>query len=128
MAMPPDFGLDYNSMGSNSPSSQFSAPPVAASLEDLPAPSPAAPAAASAMGANAMTGAGIGAGLGLLQSIGQQNAAKYRNLAAAAQTRYSPWTKLGLGQMQAQPNTLENVAGGALGGARLGQAWAGQPL
>ena len=75
-----------------------------------------------------MTGLMIGAGLGLLSSIGQQSAYQAQAKAAATQTRYSPWTHMGAGQLPAVPNSLGQVAGLAAAGATLGQGVSGGSL
>lgn len=41
-----------------------------------------------------------GFGLGAMQGAARQRAEKARNMAQAAQTRYSPWTHMGAGQIQ----------------------------
>lgn len=53
------------------------------------------------------------AALGAIQGENKRQKEKAMNLAAAEQTRYSPWTGMGLGQLQ-------NSGSGALGGALQG--------
>ena len=90
--------------------------------------SPAASSAGVAGNSGATTGMAIGAGLGLLSAIGQQNAYQHQAKAAATQTRFSPWTKMGLGSMPTPPNALGQILGyGAAGGA-MGQAAGGGSL
>lgn len=64
----------------------------------------------------------IGAGLGLLQSVGQQQQQKKQNQLAATQTALSPWTKMGVGEVQAQSggSNLAEALGGAMSGAKGG--------
>jgi hypothetical protein len=99
--------------------------PGGADTAGMPAPDSAAQAAGTAGTGSTVAGAAIGAGLGLLQSIGQQNAYKNRALAAATQTRFSPWTRLGLGQMPNSPNALGSILGLGASGAAFGQALGG---
>ena len=89
--------------------------------KDIPAPAPAA-----AVNKNfPTTGLAIGAALGLLSSIGKQNADRARSYAAATQTAYSPWTRMGLGQMPQQEAGINSVAGLGASGAALQQGLQG---
>lgn len=78
--------------------------------------------------ANTGTGMAIGAGLGILSALGASNARKYQGLAAAAQTRWSPWTKLGLGQMPGPSNAMGSIAGLTAAGGTLAQGLQGGNL
>lgn len=113
--MPPDYnlGLDYGSM---------SPPP---GTWDMYATSPSTPVTSSALKGNTGTGMAIGAGLGILSALGASNAHKYAGLAAAAQTRWSPWTHMGLGQMPAPENALGTIAGLTAAGGTMGQGMSG---
>ena len=87
------------------------------------------PASANSALANKTdTGMAIGAGLGLLSALGAGNAHKYAGLAAAAQTRWSPWTKLGLGKMPEDTNALGKITALTAAGGALGQGTAGANL
>jgi hypothetical protein len=90
-----------------------------------PSPEPLAQSEGVAANKGATTGTLIGAGLGLLSSLGAQNAYEAQAKAAAAQTRWSPWTRMGAGKMPDAPNALGQVAGLAASGATLGQAIGG---
>lgn len=77
--------------------------------------------AAGAMAGMPMMGMGIGAGLGLLSAIGKANAREHEARAAAVQTRFSPWTRMGLGKMPEQANALGPILGYGASGAALQQ-------
>ena len=119
-----DPGITGAADGIADPTADFSANSPLLSSSGNP---PAASAASQGTKANgdATTGMLIGAGLGLLSSIGQSNAHQAQGRAAAAQTRWSPWTHLGLGQMPANTNALGTIAGLTAAGGTMGQAVGG---
>lgn len=64
----------------------------------------------------------IGAALGAAKHfLADAPAAAAQRKSAAAQTRYSPWTGMGAGQVSAQPSLFGNMLGGAGAGAAFGQ-------
>lgn len=132
------WNLGYGPVGSNDPTSQFYTAPTpqaapltapmdssSAAIQALTAQqaqtAAAAQQAAATKAAQTQTGMEIGAGLGILSAIGSSNAHKYAGLAAAAQTRWSPWTHLGAGQMPAPNNSLGQIAGLTAAGGAMGQ-------
>lgn len=60
-------------------------------------------------------------GLGLVGGIGKQNAQRAQNEAAVEQTRYSPWSKMGMGKTQDEEAPIGSALGGALSGYSLGK-------
>jgi hypothetical protein len=68
---------------------------------------------------------GVTAGVGLLSAKQAQKQQKAQNMAAAAQTEYSPWTKMGAGQLQTgAPDPLMGAVQGGLGGYMMGKNFA----
>ncbi|MCP3682933.1 MAG: hypothetical protein GY861_09605 [bacterium] len=63
-----------------------------------------------------------GAGLGMVKSAEEKKQRAQMGKAAAAQTKYSPWTGMGAGQVPAPQSSLMPILQGAMTGAMLGQS------
>lgn len=70
----------------------------------------------------AAVGGGLGLGLGVLGAKDKERKLKAQNMYEAEKTRYSPWTKAGIGQLGVEEPEINSALQGVGAGAGLYQA------